>query len=183
LGLNKKEYKTPINQERSRMKTLLIVYRILTFILLPIAALMGFIDISLLLMAMANPAALLPVFAIACIVIYVFTSLSFLTKGIMGGRKCKPSLRDWIRVNAFVSIAFSALGIIEYITLLNNKTVTAEVVKQAMQQQSIPPGMTSGQLEQVLLGFLFFFFIFSLLLIVHIFMTFRLLKQYDYLFR
>ena len=167
----------------AHMKTLTIVYRILTFILLPIAAIFGFIDLSLLLMALANPAALLPVFAIACIVIYVFTSLSFLVKGIMGGRKCKPSLRDWIRVNAFVSIAFSGLGIIEYISLLNNKTVLGEVVKQAMQQQSVPAGMTSGQLEQILLSFLLFFFIFSVLLIIHIYMTFRLLKQFDYLFK
>jgi len=165
------------------MKTLLIVYRVLTFILLPIAAIFGFIDLSLLLMALANPAALLPVFAIACIVIYVFTSLSFLTKGIMGGRQCKPSLRDWIRVNAFVSIAFSALGIIEYITLLSNKTVVAAVVKQAMQQQSLPAGMSAGQLEQMLLSFLFFFFIFSIVLLIHIYMTFRLLKQFDYLFK
>ncbi|TKK67801.1 hypothetical protein FC093_13715 [Ilyomonas limi] len=165
------------------MKTLLIVYRVLTFILLPIAAIFGFIDLSLLLMALANPAALLPVFAIACIVIYVFTSLSFLTKGIIGGRKCKPSLRDWIRVNAFVSIAFSALGIIEYITLINNKTVASEVIKQAMQHQTIPAGMSTAQLEQMLLSFLLFFFIFSVLLIIHIYMTFRLLKQFNYLFK
>src|SRR3954470_1418467 len=103
------------------MKALLIVYRLLTFILLPIAAILGFLDISLLLLALANPAALLPVFAIACIVIYVFTSFFFLIKGILGGMQCKPSLRDWIRVNAFVSIAFCSLGILEYITLINNK--------------------------------------------------------------
>src|SRR3954453_10388601 len=139
------------------MKTMLVVYRILTFILLPIAALMGFIDISLLLMALANPAALLPVFAIACIVIYIFTSLSFLTKGITDGRQCKPSLRDWIRVNAYVSIAFGGLGIIEYITLLKNKNIAAEVIKQAMQQQNIPAGMTIDQLQQLLLSFMSFF--------------------------
>lgn len=165
------------------MKTLLIVYRVLTFVLLPIAAIFGFIDVSLLLLAFANPSALLPVFAIACIVIYVFTSLSFLVKGILGGRPCKPSLRDWIRVNAFVSIAFCGLGIIEYITLLNNKSVASEVVKQAMLQPGIPPEMTAALLEQILLSFLLFFFIFSVVLIIHIFISFRLLKQFDYLFK
>lgn len=165
------------------MKTLLIVYRILTFILLPLAALMGFIDLSLILMALANPAALLPVFAIACIVIYVFTSLSFLVKGILGGKQCKPSLRDWIRVNAFVSLAFSGLAVLEYITLLTNKTIIGEVVKQAMQQPTIPQGMTAAELQQILLSFMFIFFIFSLVLIAHIIMSFRLLKQYGYLFK
>lgn len=165
------------------MKTILVVYRLLTFILLPIAALLGFIDISFLLLAFANPAALLPVFAIACIVIYVFTSMSFLTKGIISGKQCKPSLRDWIRVNAFVSIAFSGLGIIEYITLLNNKTVAGEVVQQALQQQTIPQGMNAATLEQILMKFLFYFFLFSIVLVVHILLSFRLLKQFDYLFR
>lgn len=165
------------------MKALLIVYRLLTFILLPIAAILGFLDIPLLFLALANPAALLPVFAITCIIIYVFTSLSFLTKGILGGKECKASLRDWIRVNAFVSIAFCGLGVIEYLTLIKNKSIAGEVVKQAMQQQTIPPGMTAPQLEQLLLKFLFIFFIFSVILIVHILMSFRLLKQFNYLFK
>src|SRR5437764_1519642 len=102
------------------MKSLLIVYRLLTFILLPIAVIIGIVDITVLSLALATPSALLLVFAIACIVIYVFTSFSFLTNGIIGGRQCKPSLRDWIRVNAFVSIALSSLGIIDYITILSN---------------------------------------------------------------
>ena len=165
------------------MKMLLIVYRVLTFILLPIVAILGFIDISLLLMALANPAALLPAFAIACIVIYLFTSLNFLNKGITAGKPCKLSLRDWIRVNAFVSIAFSTLGIIEYITVLNNKAVRDEMVKQAMAQQGVATAISSGQMEQILLSFLFIFLIFSLALIVHIVMTFRLLKEYGYLFK
>lgn len=164
------------------MKTMLIVYRILTFILLPIAAILGFIDLSLLLLALSNPAVLLPVFAIACIVIYMFTASSFLQKGILGGRACRASLRDWIRVNAFVSIAFAGLVVIEYLTLLTNKTIAGEVVKQAMQQQNIPPDMTAAQLEQALLTFLLLFFIFSVLLIAHILISFRLLKHYSYLF-
>jgi|SRR4051812_45399718 hypothetical protein len=165
------------------MKALLIIYRLLTFILLPIAAILGFLDISLLLLALANPAALFPVFAIACIVIYIFTSFSFLVKGVLGGKECKHSLRDWIRVNAFVSIAFSALGIIEYITLVKNKTIAGEVIQQAVNQQTIPQGMTAGQLEQLLLKFLFIFFIFSIVLIFHILMSLRLLKQFSYLFK
>jgi hypothetical protein len=165
------------------MKGLLIIYRLLSFILLPIAVIIGFIDISLLLLALANPAALLLVFAIACIVIYVFTSFSFLTKGIISGRQCKPSLRDWIRVNAFVSIGLCCLGIRDYIIIVNNKSMVGEIVKQAIQQQTIPPGMTAPQLEQMLLKFLFFFFIFSIVLIAHMLLSFRLLRQYSYLFK
>jgi hypothetical protein len=165
------------------MKTLLVVYRLLSFILLPIAAILGFLDAYFLLVALANPSALLPVFAIACIVIYVFTSLSFLTKGILGGRQCNPSLRDWIRVNAIVSIIVSGLGVIEYITLIINKSFIGEVVKQAIQQQKIPAGFTAVQLEQMLLKFFFFFFLFSIVLLIHILMSFRLLRQYNYLFK
>jgi hypothetical protein len=165
------------------MKTMLIVYRILTFVLLPIVTLLGIIDIFLLLVALSNPSAMLTVFAIACIVIYVFTSLSFLVKGILGGRQCKASLRDWIRVNAFVSIAFSSLGVIEYITLISNKSLTADFVKQLMQQPSVPAGINAAELEQVLLSFLLFFLIFSIVLIAHILISFRLLKQFSYVFK
>ena len=81
----------------------LTVFRILTFILLPIASLFGVMDLMILPSALANPAILLIVFVLAAFVIYTFTSLRFLTKGIDIGRPCKPSLRDWIRVNAFAS--------------------------------------------------------------------------------
>jgi hypothetical protein len=165
------------------MKTILIVYRLLSFILLPIALIIGIIDIMFLSLALANPSALLLVFAIACIVIYVFTSFSFLTNGILGSRQCKPSLRDWIRVNAFVSIALSSLGIIDYITLVSNKSIADALIKQVIQQQTIPQGMTTPQLEQMLLKFLFIFFIFSIVLITHIILSFRLLKQFSYLFK
>ena len=165
------------------MKSLLIVYRLLTFILLPIAVIIGIVDITVLSLALATPSALLLVFAIACIVIYVFTSFSFLTNGIIGGRQCKPSLRDWIRVNAFVSIALSSLGIIDYITIVSNKSIAGDIVKQIIQQQTIPPGITAPQLEQMLLKFLLFFFIFSIVLIIHIILSFSLLKQFSYLFK
>ena len=165
------------------MKALLIVYRLLTFILLPIAVIIGIVDIMFLFLALANPSTLLLVFAIACIVIYVFASFSFLTKGIYSGRQCKPSLRDWIRVNAFVSIALSSIGIIDYIIIVIKKTVVGDVVKQVMQQQAIPPGLTVPQLEQMLLKFMFMFFIFSIVLIIHIILSFRLLRQFSYLFK
>jgi hypothetical protein len=165
------------------MKALLIVYRLLTFILLPIAVIIGIVDVMFLFLALANPLALLIFFAIACIVIYVFTSFSFLTKGILGGRQCKPSLRDWIRVNAFVSIALSVLGIRDYIIIISNKSIVGNVVKQAKQQQTIPPELTAPQLEQMLLKFLFILFIFSIVLIIHIILSFRLLRQFSYLFK
>src|SRR5436309_5555010 len=103
------------------MNALLIVYRLLSFVLLPIAVIIGILDIPLFLLALANPAALLPVFALTCIVIYVFTFFTFFIKCILVGRQCKQSLRDWIRVNAFVSIADSGLGVIDYISLISNK--------------------------------------------------------------
>ena len=165
------------------MKSLLIVYRLLTFILLPISVIIGIVDITVLSLALANPSALLLVFAIACIVIYIFTSFSFLTKGILGGRPCKPSLRDWIRVNAFVSVVLCGLGVIDYIIIVSNKSVAGDIVKQVIQQQTVPPGLTAPQLEQMLLKFMFMFFIFSIVLITHIFLSFRLLNQFSYLFK
>jgi Na+/H+-translocating membrane pyrophosphatase len=68
--------------------------------------------------AFANPALLFPLFLIACIVIYSFASLNFLIKGIDGKKNLKKSSKDWIKVNAIVSIVFALLMIIECVVFL-----------------------------------------------------------------
>jgi hypothetical protein len=102
------------------MKGIIAFYRIISFILLPVAGILGFFGLFALMAAVANPSFLLGVFMLACIVIYTFCSFSFLSKGILGNRPCKPSLRDWIRVNAFVSLAFAVLSLGQGFAYLGN---------------------------------------------------------------
>ena len=59
------------------------LYKVLTYILLPIAYFFGFIDVLFFISALANPATLIFVFVIACLVIYSITSYKFYKQGII----------------------------------------------------------------------------------------------------
>ncbi|MGE5106163.1 MAG: hypothetical protein ACM3H8_01340, partial [Sphingobacteriales bacterium] len=60
----------------------LTLYKILTIILIPIAALFGFLSLIMIFIALANPVLLLPLFIIIGFTIYTIASSVFLFKGI-----------------------------------------------------------------------------------------------------
>ncbi|HSC54925.1 MAG TPA: hypothetical protein VLC98_14930 [Phnomibacter sp.] len=160
---------------------MLTLYKILSFILLPIAAILAAFTAIGLLMALANPAALLPLFMMACSVIYVFTSFSFLQKAIMGNRPVKAKLRDWIRVNAFVAIFVAVLNLTNGIILFTNTAMLKEAGEQAMatiKQMNTPfPYDIIKTMKAVLL----FMIAFGAVMVTHILFTFRFIKKYrDY---
>ena len=82
------------------------LYKVLTYILIPIALFFGFIDVLFLMSALANPGALIFVFIIACLVIYTFTSFKFYRLGVQREQPLTKGLKDWVKVNAIVSIFF-----------------------------------------------------------------------------
>ena len=160
----------------------LLPYRILTFILLPVAALIGLITLLGLFVALANPTVLLPLFILACVVIYIISSFIFLQKGIDQNRVCKASLKDWIRVNAIVSVVFCAMFMFQTVGILSRPDLLNDTLQQAMKaQQNIPAGSEIMVMKAVK-GMLYFMMIFSLLLLLHILLTFRALNFYKDLF-
>jgi len=168
----------------SQMKQLTL-FRILTFVLLPIASLFGVIDLLVVLSALANPAILLPAFILASFVIYTFTSLHFLTKGIDSNRPCKPSLKDWIRVNAFVCSFMCIMILANTLTIFFMNDITLrQLLKDMLEKQVNVPPMLNIELfiKMMKLAAWFMFFV-SIILMVHLFLNFRLMKQYKHLFR
>ena len=163
---------------------LLTIFRILTFILIPIAAFFGFLDMLVLLSALANPALLLIAFILGCLVIYTFVSMRFLTKGIDMGRHVKPSLKDWIRVNAFVSIFTGTMFLLNSVSIFfTSDTKLKELVTQLLESQPNVPSMLNAALFlQIMKIVAWCMFFVSLALLSHIFLNFRLMKQYRHLF-
>ncbi len=159
-------------------------YRILTFILVPVAVLFAFMDLFLLLSALGNPAMLLFVFMFGCFVIYTFSSLKFLSKGIDPGRPVKLSLRDWIRVNAFVSTFIGTMFLLNALTIFFSSDISLrQMLSQFIENQPNAPANLSPELFLTLMKFFaWFIFIVSVILLIHIRMTFKLLKQYKHLF-
>jgi hypothetical protein len=159
-------------------------YRILSFILLPIAAFIGIGVLLSLMVALANPAMLLNVFIGACVVLYQFLSYRFLVKGIDNQQVLKASFKDWIKVNAFVTIVFSVMSIIQFITVLRDPAFMQKMTESfsAMQVQA-SNAPSKEVLMKMIKGVAYFMLGYTVALLAHIFITFKLLRQYQPLFK
>ncbi len=163
----------------------LTLFRILTFILLPLASIFGVIDFLMLATALANPAMLLPVFILAAFVIYTFASLRFLTKSIDINKPCKPSLRDWIRVNAFVSAFMGIMLLLNTLTIFFMSDI---MLRQALteileKQVNVPPMLNIELFIKIMKLAAWFMLFVSVILLTHIILNFRLMKLYKHLFQ
>lgn len=162
----------------------LTIFRILTFVLLPIAALFAVIDFFMLLTALANPAMLFVVFIMAGFVIYTFASLRFLTKGIDLNKPCKAGLKDWIKVNGYVSVFLGVSFLMNSLTVFfTSEANLRQILNQFLETQSNVPAMLTPELFIYMMKIAAWFLLFiSVVLLVHIPVNFRMLKQYGYLF-
>lgn len=166
------------------MKVSLVVYRLISFILLPIAGLNAFGLIGLIPASLSNPPIILGVFIQFATIAYTITSFIFLTRGILAGQPQKPGLKDWIKVNAFVSVIFSALVIFCCLVYFSSPTMQKAIVKNL---DNLPPSYVEQvggkanfikQITTMLAGA----GVFSAILFIHILITFRLLKQHTQVF-
>lgn len=160
------------------------IYRILTFILLPIEILMGLMALLMLVMSLGNIGVLLPVFMISCTVIYIFSTFRFLNSGIEQHKPLKASLKQWIKVNGYVCVGFCILMITQIITLLLHPEVLQEMYQQMMTMQSKMQGqkLSIQVFKNMMLGIFCAMLTYAVLLLVHTFMSFRFVQQYQHLF-
>jgi hypothetical protein len=160
------------------------LYLVLSYILIPIALFFGFLDSLLVISALANPSAMILVFAMACIVIYSFTSFKFLKLGIEREQILTTKLKDWIKVNAFVSLLMFSLIFLNAVSiLLSNDVILIKFIDEFLAQQSgLPPEMNSQFILKTLRVASYFLFVIGAVGILHIRMTLKLVKEYDYLF-
>lgn len=160
------------------------LYTVLSYLLIPIALFFAFLDILILLTSLANPSALIMVFIVACLVIYTFTSFKFLKQGIQKEQIQSKKLKDWIKVNSFVSLFLCSLFFINSISILvSTDLVLIGFINDFLQQQSgFPAEITSKMILSILRVVSIFLLITGIIGIVHIRTTFRLLKQNDHLF-
>ena len=159
------------------------IYRVITYLLLFVAAFMSVGVFTSLLAALANPVGLLQVFVLACVIIYTYCSWRFLVRGVDKGIPSKPFMRDLIKVNAYVSVAVGALLFIVMACVIALPELFQNVLEQTRAAQ---PSGTDWSNDEILKGARFavgFLLIYGALLLIHPFMTFRLLKRYPQLFQ
>ena len=151
-----------------------LVYGLLYIILLPFAFMLGLSVLTSLPLALSAPIFLIPVFIMACFVIYTVATLIFYVKAIQQQKACKPSLRDLIRVNAFVVIVPTVLFVLNGVVAVMQPALVNNAINQfkEMQQQPLPVS------PQVITAMLYALLVFAIVMLIHIIYTFRLLRDY-----
>ena len=160
------------------------LYTVLTYILIPIALFFGFLDVLILFSSLANPSALIMVFIIACLVIYTFSSYKFLKMGLEREIVQTSKLKDWIKVNAYVSFFLCSLFFVNSISVLvSTNAVLLKFIDEFLQQQpNMPKEITNALVLSILKGVSVLLLVTGIIGIVHIRTTLRLVKQNDHLF-
>ena len=155
-----------------------IVFRILSFVLMPIAILLGMVDILALSAAMANPQMLLPVFIVATVVMYTFSSFRFYRSGIIGGKTFSKKTKDFIKVNGYVALGFSILSLVQGFMALFSKKAIQQML-DTYKKMAEANAISGDKATNVLYVSIAISIIFSLILISHIVICFKFLKQYE----
>jgi hypothetical protein len=162
---------------------MLTAYRILSYLLLPVASFIGIGVLMLLMGAFSNPAILLSVFVAGGVVLYSFSSFQFLTKGINRSHKLKPGRKDFIKVNAYVALFFGVMNLFQSVTLIADSKILNEVLGQV--EKGFPQEMPfkKEQLYEIVRGMLYFLLIYAIALVIHVQLTFRLLRKFATVFQ
>ena len=160
------------------------LYTVLSYILIPIALFFAFLDMALLLSSLANASVLIMVFIIACLVIYTFASFKFLKAGIEKEIAQTAKLKDWIKVNAYVSFFLCSLFFINAISvLISSDIILLKFIDEFLESQpGIPKELTSALMLSLIKGVSVFLLVTGIVGLMHIRTSLRLLKQYAYLF-
>ena len=135
-------------------------------------------------MALGNPPLFLGVFMLAAFSIYFFCTFRFLHRGILQQKHLNPKLRDWIKVNAYVTMPFAVLNFMQSFTIISKPSLLGDVVKQMveMQQRMDVPAQPAGAYDKMLLALLYIMLVFAVILLVHLMCSFSFLKKYQHLF-
>ncbi len=159
-------------------------YRILTYILLPFAAILGLLTLVTLFASLANIAGLLPAFLCGATVIYIVVSFNFLHKSILGGLPSKPSLYDWIRVNGFVALFMGALFIFQSIYFRDKPDLNQQLQAQMEAMKAdMPDAGPLPDLNKIVRWVLNFMLLAGSLLVLHVITTFAFLRKFAGYFR
>ncbi len=157
-------------------------YKTISYILLIIGGLFGFMCFIMFFMALANPSILLPVIIMMAVVAYIILSFIFFNKGMLQLKKLNPSLRSWIKTTSYFTLFFSVNILISGIVYLYNPVNLAVLMEQGFAAQKDMPKVSPEFINGVFKGTLYFMIFFATTLLIHVFETFKFLKLYANLF-
>ena len=159
-----------------------LFYSFLTFVLLPVAAILGIGCIMAIPSAIGSPLALLDLFILVSFVLYTFSAYSFFTRGIQNSKPFKASFKDFIKVNGYVAVISSTLTVLFAILFYTVPAFKTFVADWLVKTQPTSAGMDKERVTAVIGKSLVGSAGYSVLIIIHFIITVQLLKQYSNLF-
>ena len=166
------------------MKKLIPVYRVIGYVLIVMAGVLSIFDLLLLLVAIANPGILVAVVIFTGVITYTSACFYFDRRAIQKGKACKTSLRYIITVTGVIAFIFVVVTLWECINYLVHPELVNDMSREMLKSQPsyASAGITKDYLIHLFIGMLYVFMVYCVLLLVHLMITPRLLKQYGYLF-
>ena len=158
-------------------KRLRIIYNIISLILVPVIVLFILTLLTLLPAALKNPGLLLSSFIFLTVILYSFSSYRFFRHGVVGGRNYKKGFRDFIRVNAIVTLLFCGLSFVQSISIFFSSAIQADFEKAllSMMQQY---GATLNSVSSIIHITLILTMTISILFFIHVLLSFYFIKKY-----
>ncbi|MBR2647335.1 MAG: hypothetical protein IKD55_00700 [Sediminibacterium sp.] len=160
---------------------MLLIYRIFSFLMIPVALIFGLMGIIIFFMAIStNPAFLLMAFVLICYTIYCFTSLQFLIKVIIRQNTVSSSLKDWIKVNAYGAAFISVMFILSALQSFSTSDITLRQQLSTMleAQPQLGKQISVDVLFRMFKGVSAFLLIVGSISLAHVFISFKLMRQY-----
>lgn len=157
------------------------VYKPLTYILALPTAYITLSILSTLLQGILNPPILLVIFMLACCVVYAIASFIFLQKVLINNKQVKKTIKDLIKINGTIAFVLSIIILLICTVVLTNLsalTTNLELFFKENQTQ-LPPQFTNEMMIKSVLIVTSILGVYAIVLIVHIRIGFKLLKQYD----
>jgi hypothetical protein len=157
------------------------IYKWLTYILSIPTAFIALFSLFGILIAIANPQMLIPVFIMVCIVLYYISSFIFLRKVLTQKLPCKKIIKDLIKINSVASLIFSVLNIVQIFSILFNPTFVQTTLNTIVEQNqgNINNVFSKQQITTLFYTVSGLVSLFSILLIIHILIGFKLLKEHN----
>lgn len=157
---------------------MIIGYRILTYLLIPIGVLFALMTLIFLLTGLSgNFAALLPAFLFGGTLLYLGFSFQFLHKGVLFQQALKPSQWDWILVNGFVALFMGSIFVFQGIYFKDNPELMHELQAQIDRMPAELERKNLPDLAKIVSGVLFFMLVSGAMMVTHVVMTFVLMRK------
>ena len=148
------------------------IYRLFSLVINTVAILLCLSFLFSIPMLFSSTLTMLSAFMIISVILYSWFSFRFRREVMQRHLEVSRSLRDWVRVNGFVSIFFSVLTVMNILYLLQNPNQFAEALKN----YHVAIDMKS------LTGFFYAMLAYGVFLLTHILWTFALMKKNERFF-